>query len=94
MRAAPRAFLGEHRVVIAVNHVVDDTRMLGLFLENRSSISQHLIGKRFIGFGSSNGMCESVKDGGFAVVWIGRPNGLTERLTQGASGTPSMGRNA
>src|SRR6266566_3655650 len=28
------------------------------------------------------------------LIQCGGPNGLTERLTQGASGTPSIGRNA
>ena len=68
-----QSFFGKRRVVVTVDQVVRDARMLRAFLEQglQDFAAFALVGKSTIGLGRSNGQGERVKDGSFVIIGIG-----------------------
>src|SRR5712692_3877649 len=66
------ALLGEHGIVVAMNDVVRDSRMVGLLLEDRlkNFATFALVREGLVGLRSGDSECQGVEDGGFAVLGI------------------------
>src|SRR6516164_8845793 len=69
-----QTLFGEHGIVVAVDQVMRDARMVWLLGQNRLQdfAALALVGKGSICLGSGNGEAERVEDGGLTVASIAR----------------------